>query len=191
MDELDRRILIETIRLGSQDRNEKTFSLNDIAKNLSLSENDILSRFPSRSSLIEKATEMAFTSEMRYLDDLNNRSLSFEAWTNRVLDYFIFHKEETFFVLNFGKGLARASLSGADLQQYHDSMTYWGKRILCYFALSSDEEYFFVWSATFRSFVYAAANIMRGEYLDTPENRKILATLIGHGMNSFMKGPRL
>jgi len=88
-------------------------------------------------------------------------------------------------------GLAKASLAKEDLKAYHDNMIFWGKKILCYFALASDEEYFFVWSATFRSFVYAAANIMRGECADGEKTRRLLVTLIGHGMNALMKGPRV
>jgi hypothetical protein len=64
-------------------------------------------------------------------------------------------------------------------------MVYWGKKVLCFFVLEDDEEYFVLWSAMFRSLLYAAANILRGEAESNDASRTLLKELLHDGLHSF------
>jgi hypothetical protein len=191
MDSERKSLLNEAVRFVASLDDVTSFSLPLFADHLQMKEETLRTYFSSEEKLISAASLLVFNSEMSFLDDLNSRGNTFPVWTNRVLDYFLFHKEETLFLLSYGRGIARASLSPKEVKEYHDDMAYWGRRILAYFVLKDDDEYSFVFSSLYRSFIYAAANILRGECEDTPAMRDILIGLMAHGMNSFAKGGAL
>jgi len=185
MNDLGSRILLETVKVGSLDEPGVSFSTKAIASVLEIKEADIFALYPTKKDLLEAAEKEVYENQMVYLASLIEAHPAYSDWIDGVLDYFLAHSDEVFFLINYLPGLAKASLDNASLAVYHERTVFWGKKILCFFRLGDDEEYFFLWSSIYRSLLYAAANILRGEAEPTTDTRALLKRLLHSGLDSY------
>ncbi len=185
MQDLRSRIILEAIKVGSSDTPSLSFSTKAIASALEIKEFEVFAYFPTKKAILEAARDFLYESQMAYMLSLIDKKSSFDVFVDSAIDYFLAHPEEVFFLLNYLPGLAKASTEASDLARYHERMVYWGKKVLCFFVLEDDEEYFVLWSAMFRSLLYAAANILRGEAESNDASRTLLKELLHDGLHSF------
>lgn len=185
MDSTEELILEAAIHLGALSDANRDFSSKAIADGAGVSEYQLFAHFGTKKNLVLQADQRIMERISDFAETLLHGGSLYSDFIDGMLDYFLGHWEETAFLLNYGVGLAHASLDASSLARYHDETIKAAKRILLYYQFADDEQYFLVWSAFVRQLIYGASCIHNGVSPDTPEMRRILKNLIHFGTSYY------
>jgi AcrR family transcriptional regulator len=190
MDELSQRLIDVTIAIGGSNEANRDFSTKDIATQTGVSEPTLFSRFPSKDSLVDAASEECTIRFAAYAKKLIDDGLTGKKWVCKMIDHQLEKKEESIFLLNYAHAIDHGPNPQEAEINYYKLILNIGSQIMCNYRFKCEEDLFICSSSIIRTILYAVAYILNGVWPNNDDVRENICHIIRGGINSFLKDQR-
>jgi AcrR family transcriptional regulator len=186
LENIDEKIIEETIALGGNNEANRSFSTKDIASRCGISEYAIFSRYKTKDALLAKVGEAVYAKLSDEALLLAKSDVTIHDFFNHYLDWLLSQREITYFTLNYGHGVPHLTPLTDDRESHRSRVIEDAASVLSRFGIAPKEDYLLLWSYFLRHLIYFAAYVLNDPRTDTKENRFRSEMIITHGLDTFV-----